>query len=486
MDIHTGHPRSWHTSQPMHYRSFSKSIISGLIAVTDIGIIFGTGLAVYFLYVGWSSEVFPAYLSVLAINALLTIGMFYLSGLYNLEPITHPIQQAKRILPICAIVFLLLAALAFTLKVSEQFSRIWAFSSFIISVPLICLARTGYYILLHKWALAGQLTRDVVIIGGGEQASRLIKIFEANKYPWLRIIGIFDDRADRIPSTIGNYPVLGGLDDLIKYVQRNGCDDVLVTLPWVAEKRILDILNKLKVLPVCVRLGPDLIGSDFPRCHFESYGGIPVLSIVDKPIAGWSYVVKLLEDRIFAISILTLLLPVFAIIALLIKLESPGPVFFRQKRYGFNNRLIEVLKFRTMYIDQQDDDAEKLACRNDSRVTRIGSFLRRSSLDELPQFINVLKGEMSVVGPRPHAIKASAEGKLYQDAVSEYAIRHKVKPGITGWAQINGWRGETDTIEKIAKRVEYDIYYIENWSLVLDLWIILKTPLVCLKTRNAY
>ena len=178
--------------------------------------------------------------------------------------------------------------------------------------------------------------------------------------------------------------------------------------------------------------------------------------------------------------------PVLLVISVAIKLDSRGPVLFRQKRYGFNNNLIDVYKFRTMYHDKQDDDAEKLTTRDDPRVTRVGAFLRRTSLDELPQFFNVLKGDMSVVGPRPHPIKAKAAGRLYDKVVQEYAMRHRVKPGITGWAQVNGWRGETDTEEKIMKRVEHDLYYIDNWSLLFDFRIILQTVWVGFRGTGAY
>jgi lipopolysaccharide/colanic/teichoic acid biosynthesis glycosyltransferase len=177
--------------------------------------------------------------------------------------------------------------------------------------------------------------------------------------------------------------------------------------------------------------------------------------------------------------------PVMLLIAIAVKLDSPGPVFFRQRRYGFNNQLIEVLKFRTMYNHHRDELGERLASRNDPRVSRVGALLRKTSLDELPQFINVLRGEMSIVGPRPHALMAKAAGVPYQDAVREYAARHRVKPGITGWAQVNGWRGETETLEQIRKRVEHDLYYIENWSLRLDLKIIFLTVFAVISGRHA-
>jgi len=203
-------------------------------------------------------------------------------------------------------------------------------------------------------------------------------------------------------------------------------------------------------------------------------------------MADWDHVKKWLFDKIAASLALILLGPLMAIIALLIKLDSKGPVLFRQKRQGFNNELIEVYKFRSMYVDHTDLEASKLVTKDDPRVTRVGRILRKTSFDELPQFFNVLKGDLSLVGPRPHALKAKAENKLYYDVVDGYFARHRVKPGVTGWAQISGWRGETDTEEKIERRVEHDLYYIENWSVTFDLYICLMTPFALLRGENAY
>jgi exopolysaccharide biosynthesis polyprenyl glycosylphosphotransferase len=213
---------------------------------------------------------------------------------------------------------------------------------------------------------------------------------------------------------------------------------------------------------------------------------VPFIDLADKPIKGWAFVQKWLFDKAVAIAALTVLAPVMVLVALAIKLESKGPVLFRQKRYGLNNELVEVLKFRSMFTDRCDSNAVQLVTKSDPRVTRVGRFIRKTSLDELPQLINVLYGTLSVVGPRPHALQAKAGNELYPDVVDGYFARHKVKPGVTGWAQINGWRGETDTAEKILKRVEHDLYYIENWSVFLDLYIVLRTPLALLKSENAY
>jgi exopolysaccharide biosynthesis polyprenyl glycosylphosphotransferase len=223
-----------------------------------------------------------------------------------------------------------------------------------------------------------------------------------------------------------------------------------------------------------------------PR-SYSYLGDVPVIDIFDKPIADWDVFVKAAFDKIVGALCLIALSPVMLAVALAVKLDSRGPALFKQSRYGFNNEKIEVYKFRSMYVDQLDAAARRLVTRNDPRVTRVGRFIRRTSLDELPQLFNVVfKGDLSLVGPRPHAMHARAADHLYDDVVDGYFARHRVKPGITGWAQVNGWRGETDTPEKIQKRVEYDLDYIENWSLLRDIYILALTPFALLKGHNAY
>ena len=272
----------------------------------------------------------------------------------------------------------------------------------------------------------------------------------------------------------------------MEFARGSRLDLLIVSLPVTAEKRLLQLLKKLWVLPVDIRLSAHNNPLRFRPRTYSYIGNVPFIDVTDKPISEWGHVKKWLFDKIAAGLALILLAPVMAVIALLIKLDSKGPVLFRQKRQGFNNELIEVYKFRSMYVDQSDMDASKLVTKDDPRVTRVGRFLRKTSLDELPQFFNVLKGDLSLVGPRPHALKAKAEDKLYSDVVDGYFARHRVKPGVTGWAQISGWRGETDTEEKIERRVEHDLYYIENWSVMFDLYICVMTPFALLKGENAY
>ena len=304
----------------------------------------------------------------------------------------------------------------------------------------------------------------------------------------MRVVGVFDDRGDdRSANTCSDVSKLGTVDDLVEFARRTRVDLVIFSLPISAENRILQMLKKLWVLPVDIRLSAHTNKLRFRPRSYSYIGNVPVLDVFDRPIADWDVVMKSLFDKVVGALALLFAAPVMVLIALAIKLDSKGPVFFRQKRYGFNNELIEVYKFRSMYVDQADATASKLVTKNDPRVTRVGRFIRKTSLDELPQLFNVVfKGNLSLVGPRPHAVHAKAEDRLYDEAVDGYFARHRVKPGITGWAQIHGWRGETDSHQKIQRRVEHDLYYIENWSVLLDAYIVMMTPFALLRTEQAY
>src|SRR5262249_38659316 len=246
------------------------------------------------------------------------------------------------------------------------------------------------------------------------------------------------------------------------------------------------IIAQLRALDVDVSVLSDAIGFTIPQSPVSYPAGIPAFDLMRRPISGWPSVAKRGLDIFLSLLALTFLTPLLAMVAVAIKLESPGSVLFRQKRLGFNGETFHIYKFRSMRSDASDADAQVLVTRGDSRVTRVGKFIRRSSIDELPQLWNVLIGDMSLVGPRPHALKAKAADRLYDEVVAEYAVRHRVKPGITGWAQVRGWRGETDTVEKIRKRVEHDLYYIDNWSLAFDLRILVMTTFCGFFGRNAY
>ncbi|MBN8955768.1 MAG: sugar transferase, partial [Rhizobiales bacterium] len=290
----------------------------------------------------------------------------------------------------------------------------------------------------------------------------LVDALNHQKNSDLHLVGVFDDRGeDRSPPMCAGLQKLGSVDQLVEFARRTRVDLVIFSLPISAEGRILEMLKKLWVLPVDIRLSAHTNKLRFRPRAYSYIGNLPVLDVFDKPITDWDVVMKWLFDKVVGGAAL--------------------------KRYGFNNELIEVYKFRSMYVDQCDATAEKLVTKGDPRVTRVGRFIRKTSLDELPQLINVvLKGNLSLVGPRPHAVHAKAEDRLYDEAVDGYFARHRVKPGITGWAQVNGWRGETDTHQKIQRRVEHDLYYIENWSVIFDFYILAKTPFALAKSENAY
>ena len=333
----------------------------------------------------------------------------------------------------------------------------------------------------------GRLERRAVIVGGGEPAAELIRTLEGQHSSDIRVCGIFDDRSgDRSPPVVVGYPKLGTIAELVEFGRMARIDMLVVTLPLSAEKRVLQLLKRLWVLPVDIRLSAHTNKLRFRPRAYSYEGSVPFLDVFEKPIANWDAVSKRAFDLFFASLALVLLSPVMLVTALAIKLESKGPVLFRQKRYGFNNQVVDVLKFRSMYHEMADPDAKKVVTKGDPRVTRVGRFIRKTSIDELPQLFNVLQGGLSLVGPRPHAVNAHTANRLWDEVVDGYFARHKVKPGVTGWAQINGWRGEVDDEEKIKQRVNCDLYYIENWSLLLDLQILFMTPLKLLNTENAY
>jgi Undecaprenyl-phosphate glucose phosphotransferase len=469
----------------------SRSIVTGCVAIFDILALVASGLAVYGMYVHPNaSEGFLPYLSAIAVLVTFVLASFSLAGLYGFTSIIRPFRQMPRLIVLIGICFLVLIALGFLFKVTVEFSRVWTVLWAFLGTGLIIINRTGVPSLLRRLALKGQLTKNIIVFGAGNQGARLVQRIEDTKEPWTRVIGVFDDRLTRIDNHVHGKEVRNGLLKMIEFGREQQADEILIALPWSAEDRIVAIIKAISVLPAQVSLCPELTRRELLQPHAWAGSGIdhgmPVLTVLDKPVHGWSAVAKQALDSAMGVIFTSIALPLMAVIAVLIKLDSPGPVLFQQMRYGFNNKLIGVYKFRTMYADKSDQAAAKLTQRNDPRVTRVGAFLRRSSLDELPQLFNVLKGEMSVVGPRPHAVEAKAGGTLYEEVVDEYAVRHKVKPGITGWAQVNGWRGNTETEADLLGRVQHDLYYIDNWTILLDFIIILRTAWAVVKGENSY
>ncbi|MBU1173820.1 MAG: undecaprenyl-phosphate glucose phosphotransferase [Alphaproteobacteria bacterium] len=467
-------------------RSLSGPVIIGIAQFVEALIFIATGFAIYLAYVGGGDEHFytPA-----------IFGAAFLANILTNTARTHTISayrtrtfQIGRSLAAWSVTFVVLLGAVFFLKIQEDVSRVWLVSWFAVGAMSLIVYRLMLRALVLHWTTTGEIKRRTVIVGGGKDAETLIAALNNTAGSDIELLGLFDDRIDaRSPDFVAGYPKLGKVVDLVDFSRRTHVDLVIVSMPLSAEKRVLEMLKQLWILPVDIRLSAHMSQLKFAASAYSYVGGLPVFDVADRPISDWNLVFKWLFDKVVALLALLLLSPLMVAVAIAIKLESPGPILFRQKRHGFNNELIEVFKFRSMYADRSDGAAARLVTRNDPRVTGVGRFIRRTSIDELPQFFNVLKDDLSIVGPRPHALEAKADNKLYYEAVDGYFARHRVKPGITGWAQIHGWRGETDTLDKIMQRVNHDLYYIENWSVFLDLYIVVMTPFSLFTRReNAY
>jgi Undecaprenyl-phosphate glucose phosphotransferase len=468
--------------------AYSPIVLAGTVRLLEFGLVILVGLAVYLAYVvpldGFQWH-YP--IAIVAIGAIATLT-FQAADIYQVQAFRGHEKQYFRLAAAWSVVFLLVIGISFFAKAGDQFSRVWLGSFYIAGLIALIAFRRALFLMVRRWTQQGRLDRRAVIVGADDKAAALIESILAQRDTDIHIIGAFDDRGDdRSPTTVCGLPKLGAVDDLVEFARRTRVDLVIFSLPISAESRILQMLKKLWVLPVDIRLAAHANKLRFRPRAYSYIGNIPVIDVFDKPITDWDVVMKWLFDKIIGSLILIAVSPIMLITAIAIKLDSRGPVLFKQKRYGFNNELIEVYKFRSMYVDQCDATATKLVQKGDPRVTRVGRFIRKTSIDELPQLFNVVfKGDLSLVGPRPHAVHAKAENRVYDEAVDGYFARHRVKPGITGWAQINGWRGETDTHEKIQRRVEHDLYYIENWSVLFDLYILAATPFALAKTKNAY
>ncbi|WP_119391627.1 undecaprenyl-phosphate glucose phosphotransferase [Taklimakanibacter lacteus] len=466
----------------------SARIIAGIVRLGDFVLMSILGILILLGYVAPEHAIsYAIYVPLILGAAAALVALLHIGGIYTIHALLRPADYVARLAGAWLIIAGLVIAYVFFSKAGDDYSRAWAALWFVGGLCSLLAFRILVSRLVRSWNAKGQLDRRAVLVGGGEPASSVIEALEASHDIDVSVIGIFDDRDDdRSPASIAGRPKLGNINELIDFVRRNRVDLLIVTLPLTAEARILQMLRQLWVLPVDIRLSAYTQKLRYRPRAYSYIGNVPFIDVFDKPLTDWGQLLKSIEDKIIAGLALVVLSPVMLAVALAIKLESRGPVFFRQHRYGFNNELIDVYKFRSMYTEMTDRTAAKLVTRDDLRVTRVGRFIRRTSLDELPQLLNVLKGELSLVGPRPHATHAKAQEHLYPDAVEGYFARHKVKPGITGWAQINGWRGETDTVEKLHRRVEHDLYYIENWSIAFDLYILLHTPLALVSTENAY
>lgn len=427
----------------------------------------------------WTLATWVCLLSTLLMFQLIAEGSdFYRS--WRGVGVTHEIKQTAVIWSISFAVYSLLGFYSEqlpSLALDLQFK--WYISALVLMISLRILLRTAIGYMRAK----GYNQRTAAIVGINPVAFHLAE--QLYKSPWLgiKVVGFYDDLQNG-SRQIGmqELPILGELEQLINDARVGMLDRIYIALSMQHEKRIRYLISELSDTTCSVLLVPDVFTFNLLHSRSLEVNGVPLISIFDTPMFGLNAIIKRLEDIVLALCITVFISPVLLIVALAVKLSSPGPVIFKQRRYGIDGKSIEIWKFRSMTV-MEDGDKVTQAVKGDCRLTPIGGFLRATSLDELPQFINVLKGDMSIVGPRPHAV---AHNEEYRKLIKGYMLRHKVKPGITGWAQINGWRGETDTLEKMERRVEFDLEYIRSWSLWLDLKIVFLTIFKGFINRNAY
>jgi putative colanic acid biosynthesis UDP-glucose lipid carrier transferase len=384
----------------------------------------------------------------------------------------QPIWRATRSI---VLEWILLASLLMLMGFATRYIRIFPKNLVFTYLWIAPLSQVAMHLLVRVIAPyladADGTSRPAVIVGMNDQGLALANRLATSPYGSLHLLGFFDDRSTERLNSNKEFPLLGRIAELPRFIKEKNIHTIYLSLPMASQPRILELLDEMRDTTASIYFVPDFFVTDLIQGRIDMVCGMPVVAVCETPFRGADGLVKWVSDMILAALILLLISPLLVAIAAAVKLTSPGPAIFKQRRYGLDGAEILVYKFRSMTVCE-DGDAIRQAQKGDSRITPLGAFLRRTSLDELPQFINVLQGRMSIVGPRPHAV---AHNEQYRKVIKGYMVRHKVKPGITGWAQVNGYRGETDTIDKMQGRVEYDLDYLRNWSLRLDLHIIMKT-----------
>ncbi|MGV1752528.1 undecaprenyl-phosphate glucose phosphotransferase [Agrobacterium sp. CG674] len=466
--------------------SHSPNIVIGQLRLFDFAILTGLGI---FITAFDAPATFGSQIALVSIciwNSLCCTILLQIADTYQLPMLRRSIGTMPRVQLALLASFLLTALVIIATLPAEDYTwqTLWLWYG--TSAAFLLIERIIVGLMIRHWGRNGVMERRAVIVGGGQAAKDLIRSLEQHDND-IRICGIFDDRKSaRSPDVVAGYPKLGTFAELVEFARLTKLDMLIISIPMSAEGRILELIRQLWVLPVDIRIAAHANKLRFRPRSYSHIGSVPMLDVMDKPLRDWDAVAKRVFDIVFSLICISLLWPLMLGAAIAVKTTSKGPVLFKQKRHGFNNETINVWKFRSMYTEMSDPTAKKAVTKNDPRVTPVGRFLRKSSMDELPQMFNVLAGDLSLVGPRPHAVHAQTGDLKYTEVVEHYFARHKVKPGVTGWAQINGWRGEIDHGDKIKNRTAHDLYYIENWSLWLDLKILVLTPIRLIKSENAY
>lgn len=446
----------------------------------DFSSVFMISMGIFLFYIE-DEKLFNQYLNISIYLAVLTLLVFQKLNIYSSWRGRSKFNRFKKIATAILSVSILAILISVVTKTTVQFSRVWFFSWFTISLVILNLYRVMIDLILKITRKKGWNIKKIIIFGAGELGKSVGE--KINDAEWLgfHVSAYFDDDINKVGKKLNNVEILQSTA-LEKYITENEIREMWIALPFRDETRVRKLLFELRHISVSIKFIPDIFGFRLLNQEMSEIAGIPIIQLNGTPIQGINRLIKEIEDKLIALIILSLIWPILILVAVAIKLESKGPILFKQIRNGWDGKKIKVYKFRSMYVHNEGDKI-KQATKNDKRITKVGAFIRKTSLDELPQFINVLQGRMSIVGPRPHVISQNEE---YKDQVDFYMQRHRVKPGITGWAQVCGYRGETDTLEKMSKRVEYDLYYIENWSLFFDLKIIFLTIFKGFINKNAY
>ncbi len=403
---------------------------------------------------------------------------------YPGEWITSTVQSfARRLISSWLIIVVLLLLLGYGTQTLKYFPQ-EVVVTWVILTPLMVLT---FSIIIKMIVGSVQMVKagnkKAIVIGANELGGTLASRMNADELSMVEVVGFFDNQASLPVLRDSEVPLLGEMSDVAEYCKTHRVDNVYIALPMANQPRILQLLDDLRDTTVSIYFLPDLFLYDMIQARIDTVNGVPVVGVCETPFLGLNGLVKRISDIVLSAIILVLISPILLALAIGVKMSSPGPVLFKQHRYGLDGSKILVYKFRSMKVHKEESFV-KQATKDDDRITKFGQFIRKTSLDELPQFINVFQGRMSIVGPRPHAVSHNEE---YRKLIKGYMVRHMVKPGITGWAQVNGFRGETQTLDKMENRIRYDLDYLRHWSLYLDLWIIMRTVMVVFRgDENAY
>ena len=458
-------------------------LLVNTLRIADFAFLLSGGYLGFFIHFGFHESIPDDNHLVIYLAVIITVLSLHMARSYDRRIIGSLPGQLTSLLAGAGGAVALLFLCGFLSGILGNMLSLWMLYSILVSASLLLLSRVTLHYHVCRLAKQNKVNQSIVIFGVNEQTAKVIDALMRKGNSKVSVLGIFDDRAKLRETNTKLVRPLGTFPDLLAYIREHHVDRILVTLPIVSSDRITGLLKKLSTVPVRIDLVPNEMIWQFPRVEVAQFDAFPVLTVANRLVHAQQGLLKRIEDIFLASVIIICFFPLMLLIACAIKLDSRGPIFFKQKRHGYNNKIFEIYKFRSMKVEPVPEKEVRQASKDDLRVTRIGKYLRRYSLDELPQFFNVLVGNMSVVGPRPHALQHNA---YYESMIVEYFARHNVKPGITGWAQVNGLRGETIEPEKMCRRVNYDIHYIENWTIWLDFKIILMTAVTVWFHDTAY